>query len=77
MPVAPFTKFPSDPSATIHPEPFKVAIPDSALDELKLLLKHSKLAPQTYESSQEDRKYGITSQWIKEAKETWEHGFDW
>jgi microsomal epoxide hydrolase len=71
-----FTKFPSA-SATIRPKPFKVAIPDSKLEELKYLLKYSKLAPNTYESSQEDRKYGITSHWIQEAKDTWENNFDW
>ena len=73
---APFTKFPSA-SPTIHPKPFKVAVPDSKLKELKSLLKCSKLAPQTYESSQVDRKYGITYQWMQEAKDSWENNFDW
>jgi microsomal epoxide hydrolase len=71
-----FTKFPSA-SATIRPKPFKVAILDAQLEELKYLLKYSKLAPNTYENSQEDRKYGITNRWIREAKNTWENNFDW
>jgi microsomal epoxide hydrolase len=71
----PFTNLP--PSATIRPTPFKVSIPQSTLDELKSLIKLSKLAPPTYEGSQEDRKYGVTNKWVREAKEKWENDFDW
>ncbi|CAF1134184.1 unnamed protein product, partial [Didymodactylos carnosus] len=71
----PFTNLPR--SATIQLIPFKVSIPQSTLDELKSLVRLSKLAPPTYEGSQEDRKYGVTSKWVREAKEKWEKDFDW
>ena len=71
----PFTNLPA--SATIRPTPFKVSIPQSTLDELKSLVKLSKLAPPTYEGSQEDRKYGVTNKWVREAKEKWGEDFDW
>jgi microsomal epoxide hydrolase len=72
---AAFTNLPR--SATIQPTPFKVSIPQATLDELKTLVKLSKVAPPTYEGSQEDRKYGVTNKWVREAKETWEKDFDW
>ncbi|KAJ7126248.1 Alpha/Beta hydrolase protein [Mycena epipterygia] len=72
--VAPFTRLPA--GATIRPEPFKVAIPQSDVDELATLLKLSKLAPATYENLHPDRKYGITTGWMEHAKKEWET-FDW
>jgi hypothetical protein len=74
MPV-PFTNFPV--KATLHPAPFIVSIPQATLDELQTLLNHSKLAPNTYEGSHDDRKYGVTNKWICEAKNVWEKEFDW
>lgn len=71
----PFTKLPA--SVTLQPTPYKVAISDAKLEELQTLLKYSKLAPDTFEGSQEDRKYGVTNKWIREAKETWENVFNW
>lgn len=66
---ASYQTFPFSSLSTIEPAPVKVDISQSTLDELKTLLKLSKLAPQTYESSQANRKYGITSEWIRDAKE--------
>ncbi|KDQ16877.1 hypothetical protein BOTBODRAFT_43065 [Botryobasidium botryosum FD-172 SS1] len=74
---SPFTKFPTSSSTTIHPKPFKVDIPKSTLEELKILLKLSKLAPPTYENSQQDRRYGVTGEWIREAKDKWLNDFEW
>jgi len=71
----PFTNLP--PSATLRPANFNVSIPQAKLDELKTLLNYSKLAPDTYEGSQADRKYGVTNKWIHEAKIVWEKQFDW
>lgn len=65
------------PKATLQPTPFKVSIPDAALEEMKLLIKASKIAPETYESSFSDRKYGVTREWMINAKKQWEHHFDW
>jgi hypothetical protein len=72
---AAFTNFPAN--ATLRPAPFSVSIPQPKLDELQTLLNHSKLAPDTYEGSQDDRKYGVTNEWIREAKSVWEKEFDW
>lgn len=63
-------------NASLTPTPFTVAIPDAALKELQLLLKYSKIAPDTYENLLEDRRYGISSKWIREMKEKWQ-SFDW
>lgn len=67
----------SPPNATIKVTPFKVAIPDEALEELQTLLKYSKLGPVTYESVQQDRKYGVTHDWLRNAKDTWQNKFNW
>jgi len=73
----PFTKFPTSTSTTIQAKPFKVNIPESTLDEFKTLLKLSKLGPQTYENSQEDRRFGVTAKWMKDTKDKWLNDFDW
>jgi microsomal epoxide hydrolase len=56
---------------------FKVSIPDRSLEELHTLLSLSKLAPVTYEGLQQDRKYGITREWLEQAKSFWLNDFDW
>ena len=58
-------------------KPYHVDIADSEIEDLKTLLSASKVADSTYESLQEDGKYGVTSEWIKEAKEYWLNQFDW
>ena len=65
------------PKATLRPTPFKVSIPDATLEEMKLLIKASKVAPETYESSFSDRRYGVTREWMINAKDQWENHFDW
>lgn len=70
-----FAQLPSN--ATLSPKPFTAAIPDSTLDELRTLVKYAKLAPDTYEGSFEDRRFGITDRWIREAKGAWANTFDW
>ncbi|KAJ6584890.1 putative epoxide hydrolase [Mycena capillaripes] len=69
-----FTKVPA--TAKTTPTPFKVAVPDSAIQELKTLLKLAKVAPPTYESLRPDAKWGVTTDWIQNAKTEWEN-FDW
>lgn len=59
-----------------QPEPFKIEIPEKEVQELKQLLKLSRLPKPTYESLQEDGRYGVSHKWISEAKREWE-GFDW
>ncbi|RAH54219.1 epoxide hydrolase [Aspergillus piperis CBS 112811] len=72
---AQFTKFPS--SASISPNPFTVSIPDEQLNDLKTLIRLSKIAPPTYESLQADGRFGITSEWLTTMREKWLSEFDW
>jgi microsomal epoxide hydrolase len=65
-----FTKLPA--TAKISPTPFNAAVPDSKIQELKTLLKFARLATPTYESSRSDRKFGVTREWISQAKAEWE-----
>ncbi|KAF7365286.1 putative epoxide hydrolase [Mycena venus] len=69
-----FTRLPETVKTT--PTPFNVAVPESAILELKTLLKFAKVAPPTYESSRPDANYGVTRDWIQKAKAEWET-FDW
>ncbi|KAF9892940.1 hypothetical protein FE257_000532 [Aspergillus nanangensis] len=71
----PFSKLPS--AATISPKPFQVSIPQEQLDDLQTLLKLSRIAPPTYENSQPDRRFGITSEWLTAMREQWKSSFDW
>ncbi|OJD15740.1 hypothetical protein AJ78_04038 [Emergomyces pasteurianus Ep9510] len=64
------------PTASRVPEPFQVAIPEEQLSEFKALLKLSKIPAPTYESLQEDVRYGISHKWLLETKKQWEE-FDW
>jgi microsomal epoxide hydrolase len=58
-------------------KPFTVSVPEEELDAFKTLLRHSKVATPTYESLQEDRRYGVTSAWMVNAKDHWLNKFDW
>ena len=71
----PFGKLPS--TARITPAPFKMLVPQEQIDELKSLVQLSKTAPPTYESQQQDRRFGITSQWLNSMKQRWTKDFDW
>ena len=62
--------------ATAQVSPFKLSISDDAVKELQTLLSLSKLAPVTYESLQ-DRKYGVSHDWLSTARATWLNDFDW
>ncbi|KAF7592106.1 hypothetical protein BBP40_000712 [Aspergillus hancockii] len=64
-----FNKIPS--GAKVNPSPFEVNISDEQIQELQLLVKLSKIAPPTFEGLQPDRKYGITTKWLANARETW------
>lgn len=63
--------------ATLKPTRFRASIPDSELREFEQLLRLSKIGPQTYENLQEDRRFGLTHEWITQAKQVWETSYDW
>lgn len=59
------------------PAPFTISISEDKLQQLTQLLKVSPVGPDTYENRQDDRKFGITREWLSAAKTQWEHEFDW
>jgi microsomal epoxide hydrolase len=69
--------FSTFPGATRRvPKRFKVAVPQDQLDDMINLLKLSKLAPKTYENSMKSQQYGVTRDWMVQAKKAWEN-FNW
>ena len=58
-------------------EPFKLSVPEADVEEWRQLLKLSKINPPTWESSQEDRRYGVTTAWLSAARDHWLNTFDW
>ncbi|KAH7379160.1 Alpha/Beta hydrolase protein [Phaeosphaeria sp. MPI-PUGE-AT-0046c] len=69
-----FTKCP--PTARCNPTPFQVSVPESQLEELRQLLKLSKIGPKTFETEQSGADFGITRDWLIQAKAEWE-AFNW
>lgn len=70
-----YTKIPS--TAKAQPKPFEAKIPEEKLTELNTLLKYSKIGPAVWENQQEDRRFGITRDWLVNAKNEWETSYDW
>jgi microsomal epoxide hydrolase len=58
-------------------KPFTLNVSDQDLSEWRQLLQLSKLAPETWEGRQEDRRYGVTHKWLSEAKDYWLNKYDW
>ncbi|PVH81183.1 alpha/beta-hydrolase [Cadophora sp. DSE1049] len=71
----PYNTIPSN--ALAQPTSFTVSIPETQLADFKALLKLSRIPPATFESLQEDGKYGVTHKWLTEAKQYWLEKFDW
>lgn len=47
------------------------------LEDLKQLLKLSKIGPRTYENLKDDGYFGISRDWLITAKQHWSQGYDW
>lgn len=74
--MADYTTLPS--KATAKPTPFKARISDEKLSEFKQLIKLSPIGPAVFENQkQQDRKWGMTRDWLSEAKQYWTDKFDW
>jgi microsomal epoxide hydrolase len=56
--------------------PFTIEMSQEVLDELKTLVKYSKIAVPTFENSQKDGKFGLDREWMLNIKEKWIN-FDW
>lgn len=59
------------------PQRFPVIFPEAELDDLQTLIGASRVGPVTFEGLQQDRKYGITTQWLYDAKQAWLKHFNW
>ena len=58
-------------------KPFNFHVSDQDISEFKQLLHLSKIGPHTFENHQEDRRFGLTHQWLSDAKDYWLNKYDW
>lgn len=72
--MASFSSLPADSKST--PAPFTVSVPEQQLRDFKTLLKLSKIGPKTYENELTDGRFGISRDWLVQAKAEWEN-WDW
>lgn len=63
--------------ATGSLERFKIDIPEEKLLQFKQLIKLSPIAPVTRENQQEDRRFGVSRDWLISAQKQWLEDFDW
>ena len=71
----PFAELPAGATGTI--KPFEIAIPQDDINQFQTALKYSRIASLNYENAREDGEYGISRKWLEEAKNKWQHEFDW
>ncbi|CAJ2510783.1 Uu.00g064080.m01.CDS01 [Anthostomella pinea] len=72
--MAPFARLPA--GVQTEPTPFRVSTAKDKIHELHEILKVSKVGKATYENEQQERDYGVTREWLANAKTQWEV-FDW
>ena len=67
--------------ASLKPQAFNAHVSDSELEDFKTLMKVSRIGPKTYENQIADVKdftsFGITRQWLEDAKTHWVESYDW
>lgn len=63
--------------SSVETKPFVVKTSDADLQGLLDLVRLSKLGPRTYENTAAGGKYGLTYDWMSQAKDRWTSGFDW
>ena len=63
----------------LHLTPFKAHVDEQKIQEFKTLLKLSPVASPNYENSDKsvNRRYGVSRDWILNAKQHWLNNFDW
>ncbi|KAI9170826.1 putative epoxide hydrolase [Paramyrothecium foliicola] len=72
------TSFSSIPAgATLDVRSFEAHVDEQKLQHFKTLLELSPIAPPVFENTHAGRRYGITREWLKNAKEVWLNEFDW
>jgi microsomal epoxide hydrolase len=63
--------------ATGQFERLNVNIPDEKLSQFKELIRIAPIGPVTWENQQTDGKFGVSRQWLVDAKQYWQDSFDW
>ncbi|KAF8324159.1 uncharacterized protein EI90DRAFT_2363039 [Cantharellus anzutake] len=61
----------------LQPRPFTIETPQQVLDDMKTLIRLGRLAPATHEGTHPEGEFGISDEWIKNAREFWLSDFDW
>ncbi|KAF2189179.1 epoxide hydrolase-like protein [Zopfia rhizophila CBS 207.26] len=64
----------SPPSSAV---PFTLNVSDKDFSEFRQLLQLSRIGPLTWEGKQDDRRFGVTHQWLTEAKDYWLNKYNW
>ena len=64
-------------NASLEISKFEVQTSDAELADLQTLLRLCLLGPKTYENLHSDGQYGVTYEWMSEAKTYWADSFDW
>ncbi|OCF60366.1 hypothetical protein L486_03049 [Kwoniella mangroviensis CBS 10435] len=63
---------------TIPLEPFTISIPDKDIEELKTLIKLSRLPKETYENiDAEEKGFGVSRKWLEDTRKYWLEEYDW
>lgn len=69
-----FSALPTNRKST--PSPFTVSVPKQQLNDFQKLLELSKIGPEAYENRLTDGRFGISRDWLVQAKAKWEK-WDW
>ncbi|KAJ0416905.1 Alpha/Beta hydrolase protein [Aspergillus carlsbadensis] len=59
------------------PSPFTLHVPEQALTEFQQLLRLSPIGPKTWWNQDTTGKFGVSREWLTNAKETWLSTFNW
>lgn len=70
-----FSTPPNEP--TIPLRPFTLSVPQADVDELRSLLKSSRLTKRTYENTTQEVYLGVKRDWVEEATRYWLEEYDW
>lgn len=63
--------------ATLDTRPFKAHADEDKIQHFKKLLELSPVAPPVFENTNAGRNYGVTRDWLINAKDAWLNDFDW
>jgi microsomal epoxide hydrolase len=70
-----YATLPNKPSIKV--EPYTVSIPDQEIEDLKVILKHTRIPKETFENKcTHTEDYGVTRGWFIQARDAWLE-FDW